>query len=122
MSNVAAAIAQENWPGFSTNLGRSEVSQQFEQLPMFATADQIMQRWRPGDRRKDENIDELYEGKAVEADSYLGDALESAGGVENPIEVGPRHLLNGHHRVAWVKQHHPDWLIPLQHWTYRANH
>jgi len=103
------------------------ISRQFEQLPMFLTAQQVKDRYSPGDffgrgkrgsSAETEFWDEKYSQAAGSDSGFWGGlkaSIEREGGVRTPIEVSKEQLLNGHHRVAVLAKDHPDWLMPVNH-------
>ena len=117
----------------------SDVSKQFEQLPMFMSAREIRGQYQAldADRKEHEyNDNELFDRKYDEAENNydhapnehrsLKDALLQDG-VRNPISLqadankvglgGKPQILGGHHRVAVMYEHKPDSLMPVAHFN-----
>lgn len=117
--------------------------QQFTQLPMFMTAQELRHGMlhadvNPGARQATQ--DAVWDRKLAEsqisdpsgygshagpgrADVSLADAVRADGGVREPVKImhggtgrlGDRYLKDGHHRVAVAYAAGGDTLVPVQH-------
>lgn len=103
-----------------------------EQLRMFMTPAEIMaERKVSGLEIEDEDIvgdtdDKPYDAEAAlqnfwerklyeSDDDALYDRISSEG-VRTPINLGPEHIGNGHHRIAVVNDLNPNQFVPVLHY------
>ena len=102
--------------------------QQFQQLPMFMSGQEIMDQVRPRDFISDTPWGAAvgWRRKIEDAETRLPKTTKSIReeGVQEPVHVtwGERmyqpELINGHHRVALSHQADPERLIPVEHSEY----
>jgi hypothetical protein len=111
---------------------------QWKQLPMFMSGREITQQYEPAEgdkhwinsKQRFENSDDLWGRKAQESEtgvhggrSYklrsggLGTLHESIkeDGIQSPIPLGDKRVIDGHHRVASQFAIDPDRQIPVTH-------
>ena len=105
-----------------------------EQLAMWMTPHEIKSRFTPADfgpYMPHTNEEDMWRGKAEEATvgkahNARSPVLPGQGsptllqsirekGILNPVEVGPKYLHNGHHRVAAAEMIDKNYLIPVDH-------
>jgi hypothetical protein len=125
---------------------------QWTQLPMFMSAREITQQYAPAETDKhwlsgsqrSESSGELWSRKAKEAETgvygdrpyklrsgergTLYDSIKEEG-IEKPVPLGAKQVIDGHHRVAAQFAIDPDRQIPVTHreggiqdmWAEKAN-
>lgn len=101
---------------------------QFHQLPMFATAHELMHEHKPGDAPGNYSAQRMWDRKRREnrkapQEGTPGLHPDVFTGVHTPVEVehdsvwspnGPM-LNNGHHRTAAAYDRDPQSLVPVEH-------
>lgn len=88
--------------------------QQGEQMAMFYTAGEIRKRWNmnPGDKEGFRTQREEWANKQQEAEaSGMAEHIREHG-VHAPVLLGPKHVFDGHHRMASAL---PDQIVPVVH-------